>query len=172
MKLLEEIPSSTTPRPSGRRVLATMTVTLLVVVGATVAGYTLLMGGGDSDEDAPVEMSSWVEQATATCVTVAEENSILTQGEDAKLAPENISDVAAGVDALVVALDDLPPLSSTDDAEQVEAAIALGTPAHEAWQELANSDDPSGGDIENASELTSTFVAGLVDLGANCAILD
>ncbi|NEE01143.1 hypothetical protein [Phytoactinopolyspora halotolerans] len=172
MKLLEEIPSSTTPRPSGRRVLVTMVATLFVVVAATFIGYTLLMGGDDSDEEGPVELSGWVEQATGACMTVAEEHSVLTQGQDAKLDPENTAAVEQGVTALIERLNELPPVSNTQEAEQTEAVIALGVPAQEAWQSLVDAENPERAEIEDAVEQTQAFVAGLVDLGADCGVLD
>lgn len=149
-----------------------MSATLLVVVVASYVGYSMLTADGDErDENTPVQLDSWVEEASSTCLRVAEEHPILTQGLDARLDAGNVGAVTAGVSALDSGIRGLPPLTDTDDQDQVAAIIALGEPAKAAWQNL-DGGDVSEGALGKAAEVTSTYVAGLVDLGADCAVLD
>ncbi|WP_166347288.1 hypothetical protein [Phytoactinopolyspora limicola] len=173
MKLLEEVSTAPTPRPSGKRVVVTMTATLLLVIAATYFGYTMLTGpGSEADENAPVTMSVWVEEASAACHTVAEEHPVLTQGDDTRVDSDNVVRVAAGVQSLDARINDLSPLADTADQNAVEPIIALGAPARDAWNAIEADDAGSADDRADASQLTSTFVNGLVELGAECGVLD
>lgn len=173
MKLLEEATSASPPRPSGKRVWATMSATLLVVVIATYVGFSMLTADGDErDENTPVKMDSWVAEASSTCFRVAEEHPILSKGAEARQDASNVAAVAAGVDALDAGVRDLPPLADTDDQERVASVVALGEPAKTAWQQLDGDGEVTDGALSEASELTGTFVAGLVDLGADCGVFN
>ncbi|NED94656.1 hypothetical protein G1H11_04960 [Phytoactinopolyspora alkaliphila] len=174
MKLLEELPSTSTPRPSGKRVLATMTITFLVVVAASVAGYILVTGGGDDEqaETAPVQLSAWAEQASSTCHAVAEEHPLLSQGASAREDPDNVATVDAGVQSLLAGIDGLPPLLDEDEGDQVDEVLSSGASLGDTWRELAAADEVSGEQLASASELTTAYVSGLVELGADCAVLD
>jgi hypothetical protein len=151
-----------------------MTITFLVVVAASVAGYTLVTGGGDDEqtEAAPVQLSAWVDQASATCHSVAEEHPLLSQGTSAREDPDNVAAVDAGVQSLLTGISGLPPLLDDDEGDQVNAVVSNGSTLGEAWRELAAADDVSGDQMTAASELTTAFVSGLVELGADCAVLD
>jgi hypothetical protein len=172
LRLLEDLSSSRTPRPPRRRVLATMSVTLLLVVTAAYVGFTMLTGSGDEpDENTPVSMSAWVENASTTCITVAEEHPVLTQSREARLNSDNLDAIESGVDALVTGVRGLPPLEEADDQERVNEVVVVGDTAAEAWHALG-SDDASDDEMADASAMISAFIDGLVDLGADCAVLD
>ncbi|AYY14877.1 hypothetical protein EF847_21510 [Actinobacteria bacterium YIM 96077] len=170
MKLLDEISSTKVARPTRGRVFATMSITLTLVLGGTFFGYAMVTGTDDDPGDSPVPMSSWVEEATAACVTVTEEHPVLTQGPDARTDGDNAEDVDAGVTALATAISELPTPEDASDEDTVNEIIELGNGAAEAWNSAA--EGGSEDDVDEASSLTSTFVDELVDLGADCSALN
>lgn len=166
MKLLEES-STVVPRPTRRRVLVTLAIALVLVATATYAGYAMLTGSSDRGENAPTTLSAWVESATSECATITEQYPQLTQGPDVRLDGENLDVVETGFTELASAIGDLPVPGDADERERVDGVVAAGQEAAAAWAD-ASSDD----EIANASELTSTFVASLVEIGADCGTLD
>lgn len=172
MELLEKVPSTPAePRPPGKTVWATMSISVLLVVAAAYFGYATLTGDDGEDDAIPVQMSKWLENATSTCLAVAEEYPVLTKGASARLDPDNIEPVDAGIRALVTGIRDLPQPDERADQDSVNAVVALGDPVDDAWQGL-QADSVSDDELANASDLTTQFVTGLVDLGADCAVLN
>ncbi|NDL58305.1 hypothetical protein [Phytoactinopolyspora mesophila] len=153
--------------------MATLLTTLLIVVAATYVGYTMLVGEGtERDDNAPVSMTTWVDEAGDVCFAVAEEYPLLTQGSESRLDSDNLETVSAGVQTLNTRIQDLPPLTEDMAQDEVDAIVALGPPARDAWLSLEDDDDVSEDDLSDASTLTSAYVGGLVELGADCGVLD
>jgi hypothetical protein len=153
--------------------VVTLLTTLLLVVAATYVGFTMLTGDGEArDDNAPVSMSTWVDEAGDVCFAVAEEFPVLTQGSESRLDSDNLESVTAGVQALDSRIQDLPPLTEDMDQDEVDAIVALGPPARDAWLSLEDDEEVSEDNLADASDLTSTYVTGLVELGADCGVLD
>lgn len=182
MKLLEDMSSVEVRSTPGKRSRVTLAITGGILVVGAATGFLLLstssdLGEGSAPSDTAgdgttVELTAWVDGATQACATVAAEHPVLTEGGEARAAVDNIAAVDAGTRALADAVRALPVPTDATAQAQVGEAVALGDQADQAWYGLAGApDDATAEQLGSAAGLTTAFVTGLVDLGADCAAL-
>lgn len=162
MKLLEDMPSAVTHRPPPRHTRLTLGAASVLLVAASVVGVVVVSGNGG---DTSTNRASWTTSASVACERVATQHPVLTQGATARLDPGNVAAIRAGTEALASAVRDL---DRPDDDPAVADVVTAGNRSQQAWGALAAGDVTSA-QLTEASELTTSFVTGLVDLGADCA---
>ncbi len=177
MKLLEDIPSAVAHHPTRRRTGITLLVTVALLVVSGIVGATLMLQGTDDTPDGAaggdagqqVALTEWVDGATQACTAVAAEHPVLTQGQAAYADAANAPAVEAGTRALATAVRDLPRPTEAGDNENVGAVVGLGDQADQAWAAVSASGAVTPDLLTQASASTTAFVAGLVELGADCS---
>ncbi|SDU47810.1 hypothetical protein SAMN04488563_2026 [Jiangella alkaliphila] len=178
VKLLEDVPSAVAHRPPPRRTKLTLAVAAAFLLVAAVAGAMLVAsssgGSGDSAADRDPRpsgtLADWATGITDACTTVAAEQPIMAQGAEARLDVVNLDAVQAGTSALVAAVHDVPLPAEEAEQAQASATVAVGDQATQAWTALTDSSaEATPEQVAQAAELTAGFVAGMTQLGANCA---
>ncbi|RIQ22323.1 hypothetical protein [Jiangella rhizosphaerae] len=177
MKLLEDVPSAVAHRPPPRRTKLTLGVAAAFLLVAAVVGVMLVAssgGSGDSATDGEPRPSGtiadWAAGVTDACTTVAAEQPIMAQGPEVRLDVANLAAVETGTRALVAAVHDVPLPADEAERAQANAAVAVGDQAAQAWTTLTDSSaEATPEQVAQAAELTAGFVAGMTQLGANCA---
>lgn len=177
MKLLEDVPSAVAHRPPPRRTKLTLGVAALFLLVAAVAGVLLVASGGGSDDTTADRdprpsgtLADWAAGVTDACTTVAAERPIMAEGPEARLDVANLGAVQAGTSALVAAVHDVPLPAEEAEQAQAGAVVAAGDQAAQAWTALTDSSgEATPEQVAQAAELTAGFVAGMTQLGANCA---
>lgn len=182
MKLLEDMPSVEVRRAPRRRSRITLAITIGILIAGALAGVAMLANSSDlgapadsaagAGDGEPVALATWVSGVTQACASVADAHPVLTEGAPARAEAANIAAVDAGTRALATAVRDLPAPTAEAESAQTTAAAALGDQADQAWYGLAAApDDATGEQLTAAAGLTTSFVASLTTLGADCAAI-
>lgn len=183
MKLLEDMPSAVTHRPTAQRSGVTLIVTVVLLVVAAFIGFILMTSGGTSGDDpggdaagtagTDVTLATWVDGSTSACAAVAAEHPVMAVGAAARTDVANVAAVDAGTRQLVATVRDLPLPTAAADAADAGAVVALGDQAEQTWYGLSGTDAAkiTPEQLIKASDQTAAFVAGLVALGADCSAL-
>lgn len=179
MKLLEDMPSAVTHRPTERRSGTTLIVTTVLLVVAALVGFILTTSGGNSgdastdDAATEVTLTTWVEGSTAACAAAAAEHPVMTLGAAARMDVANVAAVDAGTRQLAAAVRALPLPTAADDAAEAGAVVALGDQAEQTWYGLSGTEavKVTPEQLTQASDHNAEFVSGLVALGADCSAL-
>lgn len=170
MKLLEEMPSAGTQRPTRRRVGMTMTVTAVLVLVAAVGGAMLMLQSGDDEAAGTSTSAEWGAAATDVCDRVANEHPTLTEGSPGMDDRDGLTDAAAGIQALVTGVNDVAP---PENDAAVDDVVSTGEQMQDAWSAVADdSAEPTEAMLTEARNLRTAFITGLTDLGADCAYLN
>ncbi|WP_157987890.1 hypothetical protein [Jiangella endophytica] len=177
MKLLEDVPSAVAHRPPPRRTRLTLGVAAVFLLVAAVLGVVLVASSGgagdtaaDRDPRPSGTLADWTTAITDVCTTVAAEQPIMAEGPEARLDVANLGAVQAGTSALVAAVHDVPLPAEEAEQAQASATVAAGDQAAQAWTALTDSTAEAPPEqVAQAAELTAGFVAGMTQLGVNCA---
>ncbi|SDT61650.1 hypothetical protein [Jiangella sp. DSM 45060] len=176
MKLLEDVPSAVAHRPPPRRTRLTLGVAAVFLLVAAVVGVLLVASSGsddtaaDSDPRPSGTLADWAAGVTDACTTVAAEQPIMAQGPEVRLDVANLAAVSAGTSALVAAVHDVPLPAEEAEQAQAGATVTAGDQAAQAWTALTDtSTEVTQDQVTQAAELTAGFVAGMTQLGVNCA---
>jgi hypothetical protein len=183
VKLLEDMPSAVTHRPTRQRSGVTLIVTVVLLVVAALIGFILMTSGGTSGDDpaeaaagpagADVTLATWVDGSTSACAAVANEYPVMALGAAARTDGANVAAIDAGTRQLVATVRDLPLPTTAADAAEAGAVVALGDQAEQTWYGLSGTDAAkiTPEQLTEASDQNAAFVSGLVALGADCSAL-
>lgn len=176
MKLLEESTSAEI-RDDHSRIGARVALTsgvLVLVVGAIIGALLVMSGGDDAasgadNGTADIDLATWVDGASQACAQAVEGDSVLAGGSAALHSAANAADVDGAIRDLAGAVRALPMPTNFDDQERAASVVLLGDEADQAWAGISSNADSS--DLAHAADSTDAFVAGLIDIGADCSAL-
>lgn len=177
MKLLEDLPAVDVEEPPHRPVMAILGGIAVLVVMLGV-GLALLLTSDDADPEVAspdtaepgmtVDLASWVAGAGRACEEVAGRHDTVVDPGDVSLTELDLA-----VRELAAAVREIPLPTDRGERAEVLPVVLMGDEAEQAWYGISglDRDDVANAELANADGLTRSFVAGLNDLGADCAAL-
>lgn len=178
MKLLEDMPSAVIHRPTQRRAWVTLAAGGSLLLVAAIVGLILIAqsgggsgepGRGATEEGSETSLADWSNTTMATCTAVATAHPVLAQPN---VATTDVAAMATAVSALAAAIREETLPADAAESSQITPVIALGDQAEQAWKELAAAaSGVTPAQVTEASARTTTFVNGLIELGADCSVL-
>lgn len=178
MKLLADLPAVDVEEPPHRPMFAIMGGVAVLVVMLGV-GLALVFSADNPPGEQPAVttetpsddttgLADWIDGASAACRAAGAEHTTFVDSGDVSLA-----DLDRAVRSLAVAVRDVPLPSDRDTRAQILPVVLMGDEAEQAWYGISGleRDDVSSSELANADSLTRSFLAGLVDIGADCAAL-
>ena len=179
MKLLADLPAVDVEEPPHRPKLAIMggIGVLVLMLGVGLA----LVFSGDNPPEEPASLTAaetgpagtngladWVEGASDACRAAATEHSTFVDTGDVSLG-----ELDRAVRSLAVRVRDVPLPADRDARAQILPVVLLGDEAEQAWYGISGleRDEVSQEELTYADGLARAFLAGLVDIGADCSVL-
>lgn len=183
MKLIADLPAVDVEEPPHRPVLAILGGAAVLVVMLGIAIALLMSDEGEEDDpaaaassgdvaeapEATVDLASWTAGVTVACQTAADEHPAFGQPGRASVA-----EFDAAVRGLTSAVRQIPLPTDTEPRATALTVVTMGDEAEQAWDSIAilDRDDVPQSELDDAVSLTQAFVTALVEVGADCDVLD